>query len=374
MRSEGCPVLSPRERLHHSASVPLHHDPGGGSRYENHFTETCTHINRMRAVWDLLSKHSYSHAPVIIYWEPHHSRGLQPFSMLQWAFSLSPSHLSLALCYRPVGVHCHPQSPSLTLLAICSIVITFFFFFCYFSLWLSHTHLFSNFHLISLDRSSYLGALPLLPSHTWSRNLSPPVSNSHLLPLLFFVSISFIININSLSKLTFAVFLSLFMCFPFMPSTSVPNPSNSLFPPIIQHSFSLLRPFMLFWPSLYFSTPVNGCYSFSSPPDPEQNIHELVYDLRSQCDAIRVTKTVRPYRMVICPVNENNAALMVSDGRVMLWELKAHAGKSAANPRYWHTHTDAPKKSSEVQSGFVTGRLKKKPHWHALIRVLSEQR
>ncbi|MEQ2159181.1 hypothetical protein GOODEAATRI_020054, partial [Goodea atripinnis] len=63
-----------------------------------------------------------------------------------------------------------------------------------------------------------------------------------------------------------------------------------------------------------------------------QSVQELVYDLRSQCDAIRVTKTVRPYRMVICPVNENKAALMVSDGRVMLWELKAHTGRSVANP------------------------------------------
>ncbi|KAL0964187.1 hypothetical protein UPYG_G00320450 [Umbra pygmaea] len=66
--------------------------------------------------------------------------------------------------------------------------------------------------------------------------------------------------------------------------------------------------------------------------DPEQSVQELVYDLRSQCDAIRVTKTVRPYRMVICPVNENNAALAVSDGRVMLWELKAHTAKPTVNP------------------------------------------
>ncbi|XP_064788042.1 WD repeat-containing protein 11 isoform X1 [Oncorhynchus masou masou] len=66
--------------------------------------------------------------------------------------------------------------------------------------------------------------------------------------------------------------------------------------------------------------------------DPEQSVQELVYDLRSQCDAIRVTKTVRPYRMVICPVNENNAALTVSDGRVMLWELKAHVSKPTVNP------------------------------------------
>lgn len=77
------------------------------------------------------------------------------------------------------------------------------------------------------------------------------------------------------------------------------------------------------------------CRSTTTPEegaDPDQNSHELVYDLRSQCDAIRVTKTVRPYRMVICPVNENNAALTVSDGRVMLWELKSHAGKATANP------------------------------------------
>ncbi|XP_061817422.1 WD repeat-containing protein 11 [Nerophis lumbriciformis] len=79
------------------------------------------------------------------------------------------------------------------------------------------------------------------------------------------------------------------------------------------------------------------CRSTTSPEDasgvadPEQSTQELVYDLRSQCDAIRVTKTVRPYRMVICPVNENNVALMVSDGRVMLWELKAYTGRAAVN-------------------------------------------
>ncbi|KAJ8250706.1 hypothetical protein COCON_G00226280 [Conger conger] len=64
---------------------------------------------------------------------------------------------------------------------------------------------------------------------------------------------------------------------------------------------------------------------------PEQSVQELVYDLRSQCDAIRVTKTVRPYRVVICPVNENSAALVVSDGRVMMWELKAHVVKTPVN-------------------------------------------
>uniref|UniRef100_A0A8C3GAR1 WD repeat-containing protein 11 n=1 Tax=Cyclopterus lumpus TaxID=8103 RepID=A0A8C3GAR1_CYCLU len=86
----------------------------------------------------------------------------------------------------------------------------------------------------------------------------------------------------------------------------------------------------------------NGCISLrvcrstitpEETTDPEQNVYELMYDLRSQCDAIRVTKTVRPYRMVICPVNENNAALMVSDGRAMLWELKSLFGVNNRNLR-----------------------------------------
>uniref|UniRef100_A0A8C9DJU6 WD repeat domain 11 n=1 Tax=Prolemur simus TaxID=1328070 RepID=A0A8C9DJU6_PROSS len=61
-------------------------------------------------------------------------------------------------------------------------------------------------------------------------------------------------------------------------------------------------------------------------------VQELTYDLRSQCDAIRVTKTVRPFSMVCCPVNENSAALIVSDGRVMIWELKsAFCNRSSRN-------------------------------------------
>lgn len=58
-------------------------------------------------------------------------------------------------------------------------------------------------------------------------------------------------------------------------------------------------------------------------PDPDQPAQELAYNLHCQCDAIRVTKTVRPFNMVCCAVNENSAALIVSDGRVMLWELKS---------------------------------------------------
>ncbi|XP_075791464.1 WD repeat-containing protein 11 isoform X1 [Pelodiscus sinensis] len=92
----------------------------------------------------------------------------------------------------------------------------------------------------------------------------------------------------------------------------------------------------------------NGCItlrvrrsniSITGTPNEEQDpIQELIYDLRSQSDAIRVTKTVRPFSMVCCPVNENSAALIVSDGRVMIWELKSTiAGRSlrsSASPMY----------------------------------------
>uniref|UniRef100_A0A4W3H4F0 WD repeat-containing protein 11 n=1 Tax=Callorhinchus milii TaxID=7868 RepID=A0A4W3H4F0_CALMI len=75
----------------------------------------------------------------------------------------------------------------------------------------------------------------------------------------------------------------------------------------------------------------------SEEPDPDQPVQELTYDLRCQCDAIRITKTVRPFGMVCCPVNENSAALIVSDGRVMMWELTSNqreCSSSTASPLY----------------------------------------
>ncbi|XP_028681437.2 WD repeat-containing protein 11 [Erpetoichthys calabaricus] len=74
----------------------------------------------------------------------------------------------------------------------------------------------------------------------------------------------------------------------------------------------------------------NGCITLrvrrstcALSEESEQNVQDLAYDLRCQCDAIRVTKTVRPYSMACCPVGENSAALFISDGRVMLWEVKS---------------------------------------------------
>ncbi|XP_078500058.1 WD repeat-containing protein 11 isoform X1 [Lissotriton helveticus] len=97
----------------------------------------------------------------------------------------------------------------------------------------------------------------------------------------------------------------------------------------------------------------NGCITFrvsrssggmagptSEDPDPDP-IQELTYDLRCQCDAIRVTKTVRPFSLACCPVSENSVALMISDGRVMIWELKSsimgrnnRTGNASASPLF----------------------------------------
>ena len=120
------------------------------------------------------------------------------------------------------------------------------------------------------------------------------------------------------------------------PSVS-PSPSFTLLPLLSPESLFYCASLIL---SLSTSPFLPSLLSLLVHSDPEQSAQELVYDLRSQCDAIRVTKTVRPYRIVICPINENRAALVVSDGRVMLWELKAHPLKSSANPRYSTPRSD----------------------------------
>uniref|UniRef100_A0A8C5R6N5 WD repeat-containing protein 11 n=1 Tax=Leptobrachium leishanense TaxID=445787 RepID=A0A8C5R6N5_9ANUR len=68
-----------------------------------------------------------------------------------------------------------------------------------------------------------------------------------------------------------------------------------------------------------------SCGSSGAPSEDTDSdaVPEMTYDLRCQCDAIRVTKTVRPYSVACNPINENAIALIISDGRVMIWELKS---------------------------------------------------
>ncbi|XP_072280801.1 WD repeat-containing protein 11 [Pyxicephalus adspersus] len=73
----------------------------------------------------------------------------------------------------------------------------------------------------------------------------------------------------------------------------------------------------------------SGATSEEAEADP---VPEMTYDLKCQCDAIRVTKTVRPYSIACSPINENAIALIISDGRVMIWELKSSVpGKKIRN-------------------------------------------
>ncbi|XP_069609757.1 WD repeat-containing protein 11 isoform X3 [Ranitomeya imitator] len=68
-----------------------------------------------------------------------------------------------------------------------------------------------------------------------------------------------------------------------------------------------------------------GCGNSGVPNEEGESdpVPEMTYDLRCQCDAFRVTKTVRPYSITCNPINENAVALIISDGRVMIWELKS---------------------------------------------------
>ncbi|XP_043912007.1 WD repeat-containing protein 11 [Protopterus annectens] len=91
--------------------------------------------------------------------------------------------------------------------------------------------------------------------------------------------------------------------------------------------------------------------------DPDQSVQELTYDLRCQCDAIRVTKTVRPFSMACCPVNENSVAIVVSDGRVMIWELKCNA----VGPNVHSSSTNASPLYSPISfCGIPVGSVQKK--------------
>uniref|UniRef100_A0A8B9TW80 WD repeat domain 11 n=1 Tax=Anas platyrhynchos TaxID=8839 RepID=A0A8B9TW80_ANAPL len=76
-------------------------------------------------------------------------------------------------------------------------------------------------------------------------------------------------------------------------------------------------------------------------PDPDP-VQELTYDLRSQCD----------FSMVCCPVNENSAALIVSDGRVMIWELKSSiSGRNLRNRLKLNTNKIAGEE--QLRSSFL---------------------
>ncbi|XP_070541595.1 WD repeat-containing protein 11-like isoform X2 [Ptychodera flava] len=53
-----------------------------------------------------------------------------------------------------------------------------------------------------------------------------------------------------------------------------------------------------------------------------ESVQDVIYDLRCQSDHLRVTKHVRPFGIYRCPVTERSCALIMNDGRIMIWSLK----------------------------------------------------
>lgn len=51
------------------------------------------------------------------------------------------------------------------------------------------------------------------------------------------------------------------------------------------------------------------------------NPHDFTYETRAQSDAIRITKSTKPYNFSVSIINEKNVSLLLSDGRLLMYEL-----------------------------------------------------
>lgn len=48
----------------------------------------------------------------------------------------------------------------------------------------------------------------------------------------------------------------------------------------------------------------------------------MTYDLRCQSDSIRMTRHCRVGGIMFCPVNESKLAIILSDSRLIFWDLQ----------------------------------------------------
>ena len=62
--------------------------------------------------------------------------------------------------------------------------------------------------------------------------------------------------------------------------------------------------------------------SSTSSISPPPSLMDIVYDLRCQSDPLRITRHSRVYGVTCCPVSEMSVALIMSDSRLLFWELK----------------------------------------------------
>lgn len=56
----------------------------------------------------------------------------------------------------------------------------------------------------------------------------------------------------------------------------------------------------------------------------EANISvDIIYENKCQSDPLRLSKSSRLFGFMCCPISERKVALLISDGRMIIWELKA---------------------------------------------------
>ncbi|ESP00415.1 hypothetical protein LOTGIDRAFT_140712, partial [Lottia gigantea] len=52
---------------------------------------------------------------------------------------------------------------------------------------------------------------------------------------------------------------------------------------------------------------------------------DVAYELRCQSDPLRITRHQKVFGIMVCPVSESSVALVMSDSRVIFWEMKLHS-------------------------------------------------
>ena len=60
-------------------------------------------------------------------------------------------------------------------------------------------------------------------------------------------------------------------------------------------------------------------YATLSPSD-FREIIDVNYDLHYLTESLRISKTVKPYGLAVCPYSELQVAILTSEGKIMFWE------------------------------------------------------
>jgi hypothetical protein len=93
--------------------------------------------------------------------------------------------------------------------------------------------------------------------------------------------------------------------------------NDKLLSQVMQIIIILLFIYFLWQESVSYSR-TNCLFADDSPPPVSMDV---TYDLRCQSDGMRVTRHSRVSSMACCPVTEKSVALMVTDSRVVFWDM-----------------------------------------------------